>query len=259
MIDALGLKKDPASRKLPVYKGDDQLLVISGIGKVRAGIATAHAIHTAGEPENCNVINAGICGAGNAKYELGEAVIANKIWDQSTGREFYPDMLLNRGLREVSLGTFDKLVTSANGLSCDVVDMEASGVFQAAQLFVASHEMLFLKVVSDHLEFSSVDYPQMLRYYEDSVGNWLPLLVNQPDLVSADYPITDKHEKLIQELVERMRLTATQTVQLRNAVLRFLLRGGETLDFLKSRFQETSEHKARRNKQFRVIIETLDY
>ncbi len=258
MIDALGLKKDPRSRKLPVYCRDDKLLVISGVGKVRGGIATAHAIHTAGTPESCNVINVGICGAGNARYRLGEAVIANKIRDQSNGREFYPDMLLNHGLREVSLGTFDRPVTSAKGLSCDVVDMEASGVFQAAQLFVASHEMVFLKVVSDHLQVLPAAYPQMLRYYEDSVSTWLPMLLNQPDLVPADYSITAKQEKLLQEFVEKMRLTATQTVQLRNAVLRFLLTGGETLDFLQSRFQEPSEHKAVRNKQFRAIIETLD-
>lgn len=258
MIEALGLKKDPASRSLPIYKRDDKLLIISGIGKVRAGIATAHAIHTVAESEICNVINVGICGAVSPNYRLGEAVIANKIWEKSTEREFYPDVLVSHGLREVSLGTFDKPVTSASGFSCDVVDMEASGVFQAAQLFLASHKLTFLKVVTDHLDVSPTNYSQMLRHYEDSIGNWLPVLVNQPDLVPNEYPITDKQEELIQELVERMRLTASQSVQLRHAVMRFLLKGGESLDFFPSRFRKTSEHKAFRNKQFRAILEVLD-
>ena len=49
IIEALGLKQDNASRRIPVFSSSDILLVISGIGKLHAGIATTHGMHLAGK------------------------------------------------------------------------------------------------------------------------------------------------------------------------------------------------------------------
>lgn len=260
LIDAFGLKQDAASRRIPVYTSADTLLVISGIGKLYAGIATTHALHLAGNTDSCQIVNVGICGAVVDQIGLGEAVIANKIWDHASGREFFPDLLINHSLQEASLGTFDEPVTTASRpmLACDIVDMEASGVFQAAHLFVSPHQMLFLKVATDYLEFSSDDYAQMLRYYEQSVEEWLPVVAQCDRFEASDPVISPEQEALLDSLAESMRLTQTQVHQLRDAALRFLVRGGEDLDFLKPELNSRPKHKSLRNQLFASMIEALN-
>ena len=260
LIEALGLKQDPASRRIPVYRSDDILLVIGGIGKLYAGIATTHAIHLAGEPKDCHLINVGMCGAVVDQIALGEAVTVHKIWDHASGREFFPDMLINHALQEASLGTFDQPVTTANRplLACDVVDMEASGVFQAARLFISPHQMLFLKIATDYLEFTSDDYAQMQRYYEQSVDDWLPVLENCERLDTSDPVISPEQETLLNSVAESMRLTQTQTHQLRDAAMRFLVRGGPDLEILKPNLATQPKHKTLRNQLFESMIQALN-
>lgn len=260
LIDALGLKQDSSSRRIPVYTSADALLVISGIGKLYAGIATTHAIHLAGESKDKHLINVGMCGAVVDQIALGEAVTVNKIWDHSSGREFFPDMLINHSLQEASLGTFDQPVTTANRpiLACDIVDMEASGIFQAAHLFMAPHQMLFLKVATDYLEFSSDDYSQMQRYYEQSLDDWLPTLMNCEHLDSTDPILSPEQETLLSSVAESMRLTQTQTHQLRDAVTRFLVRGGANLEILKPNLATQPKHKTLRNQLFESMIQSLN-
>jgi hypothetical protein len=260
LIEALGLKQDTASRRIPVYTSDDTLLVISGIGKLYAGIATTHALHLAGNPEACHLINVGMCGAVVDQIALGEAVAVHKIWDHATGREFFPDMLVNHGLQEAVLGTFDQPVTTANRpiLACDVVDMEASGVFQAAQLFLSPHQMLFLKVATDYLEFSTNDYPQMQRYYDQSVDEWLPVLKHTESLDMQEEVISSEQETFLTSVADSMRLTQTQTHQLRDAAMRFLVRGGEDLEILKPKLVSNPKHKVLRNQLFESMIRALN-
>ena len=260
LIDALGLKQDPSSRRIPVYSSEDTLLVISGIGKLYAGIATTHALHLAGVSEDNHLINVGMCGAVVDQIALGEAVIVHKIWDHASGREYFPDMLINHTLQEASLGTFDQPVTTANRpiLACDIVDMEASGVFQAAHLFLSPHQMLFLKVATDYLEFSSDDYSQMQRYYEQSVDDWLPVLEYGQHIGMNDPVISPEQESLLNAVAESMRLTKTQTHQLRDAATRFLVRGGVDLDLLKPSLVNKPKHKTLRNQLFESMIQALN-
>ncbi|MCZ6673439.1 MAG: hypothetical protein O7C75_10940 [Verrucomicrobia bacterium] len=260
LIEKLGLKQDPASRKIPVYSSDDTLLVITGIGKLYAGIATTHALHLVGNPDDCHLINVGMCGGVGDRIALGEAVAIHKIWDHASGREFFPDMLINHSLQEGSLGTFDEPITTANRpiLSCDVVDMEASGVFQAAHLFLAPHQMLFLKVVTDYLDYSTEDYAQMLQYYEQSVDDWMPVLEQDPQLDKPDPVLSVGQETLLTNISEGMRLTETQTHKLHDAALRFLVRGGEDLEIIEPNLNVQPEHKSLRNQLFDSMIQTLN-
>ena len=81
IIKNLGLKHDPASRKIPIYSAGDTLLAISGIGKVSAGIATTHAYHLAKNSSSFQLYNIGVCGAAVDRFSLGQALTVNKIWD----------------------------------------------------------------------------------------------------------------------------------------------------------------------------------
>ena len=260
IIKNLGLKHDPASRKIPIYSAGDTLLAISGIGKVSAGIATTHAYHLAKNSSSFQLYNIGVCGAAVDRFSLGQALTVNKIWDQSTDREFFPDMLVDHSLEEASLGTFDQPVTKKNrpSFSCDLVDMEASGVFQAGQMFAAPHQMLFLKVVTDYLDFSSEDYPQMVKCFEESLDSWLPILKRDEELPLPEPIMSSSQQSFLEDVIVRLRLTETQAHQLYDAANRFLVRRGGELEVLNPHLKVGPKHKAQRNQIFESIIKELD-
>lgn len=259
VIETLGLKQDSTSKRIPVYRSDNVLLVISGMGKLSAGIATTHAIHMAGQPEDCQIINVGACGAAVDQIALGEAVVIHKIWDHSSGREYFPDMLVKHPLKEASLGTFEAPVNSSSRpmLACDVVDMEASGIFQAARLYLPPHLLLFIKVATDYLDFTSDDYVVMQRYYEQSVGDWLPIIESLDGIEGTEKVISPEQEALLSHIEEVMRLTSTQGYQLREAVTRYLVRGGGDLEMLAHIVSKAPKHKVERNHMFASLIQKL--
>ena len=260
IIDTLGLRRDPTSKKIQMYSSGEVLLVISGMGKLRAAIATTHALNMIGNPESCCLLNIGMCGSAVEYIPLGEAVLVNKIWDYGSGYEYFPDVLLDYRLEEVSLGTFEKPLTVdyRPEHSCDVVDMEASGIFQAGQLFVPPHAMYFIKVPTDYLDFSPDDFPKMVQYYEQSAAQWLPILKDVKHLVNSDPVITPTQEGILKFVIEELRLSQTQSHQLRDAALRFLVRGGDDLRILESLIKSRPEHKSVRNRIFESMIQVLD-
>ena len=260
VIDALGLKQDTGSHKIPVYAGEGAMLAITGMGKVRAAIATTHLLHLAQGANGVCLINVGTCAAVTDELALGEAVLAHKIWDHATGREFFPDLLFEHPLREVSLGTFDRPVKGMKQphLPYQAVDMEASGIFQAAHLFLAPHQMMFLKVVVDYVHGSDYDFSEMRRWYIRSVPDLLPLIRESHAWDGSIPVLTEGQERLLVQVAAQMRLTQTQTHQLEEAAQGFMVRGGEDLDLLKPLLQTRPQHKSHRNRIFSSILATLN-
>ena len=158
-IKQLNLKKDFTHMKFDIFRSEEAMLVISGIGKVRAAIAVAYLLGK-NEPGKFDLLaNIGICGAGNPGIAVGKVFYCNKIIDNDTKMTFYPDMLFKHPFDEASIETFSKLVSRPDEESLEgyLADMEASGVFQAASVFLRPHQLVFIKVVSDHLDVGKTD------------------------------------------------------------------------------------------------------
>lgn len=158
-IKQLNLKKDLTHTKFDVFTSEEAMLVVTGIGKVRAAMAVAYLLGK-NEPGKFDLLaNIGICGAGNPGIAVGKVFYCNKIIDNDTKMTFYPDMLFKHPFDEASIETFSKLVSRPDEeiLEGYLVDMEASGVFQAASVFLRPHQLVFIKVVSDHLDVGKTD------------------------------------------------------------------------------------------------------
>ncbi len=162
LIERLCLKKRTEINAFQVF-GDLQekyCLVMTGVGMVNAVSAVSYmsALYPPGPQDY--LVNFGSCAAADLKREKGGLYICRKICDQAAGRDFYPDMIYDYSLCEADLVTVSRPVTDLRAEPCDVspllYDMEAAGIFQAANRFLGPHQMLFLKVVSDHGEPSSL-------------------------------------------------------------------------------------------------------
>jgi adenosylhomocysteine nucleosidase len=146
--------KEIEVRPFPVYTGGGACLVISGIGKVNAGMATSY-ICLKFDPA-C-ILNLGAAGATDGGKEPGKIYIIGKTIEPdrlhlrtNTPYVQYPDLL--DGFEAAVLATRDSPVIdgdtfNATAFVADLVDMEGAAVVQASRRF--GKKCLLFKFVSD--------------------------------------------------------------------------------------------------------------
>jgi hypothetical protein len=149
LIEHYRLKRD-SSLPYTLYRNEDTLLLVSGIGKANAAMAVSALLGWRIPKRDDVFINIGICGA-PITFPVGEALLIHQIIDGD--RRYYPDILYPHFLRETSLICADVPQSTTSDFP---VDMESSGIFQAASRFFKLHQMAFLKIVSDHCEPKNV-------------------------------------------------------------------------------------------------------
>lgn len=123
-------------------------LIITGVGKTNAAAAVAYCCARYGVDAGDFIINIGTC-AGSRNRE--GAYLINKVTDDDTKRDYYPDMLYATGLRESAVTTVSDTATEETTAVADMLwEMEASGFCDSARLFLPPHKVVLIKVVSDN-------------------------------------------------------------------------------------------------------------
>jgi len=179
------------TRKMPfrLFQNDGILLIISGIGKANAAMATAY-ICLKYKP-SC-ICNLGAAGTTNTGYDLGEIFHIQKIVepdrpDLKTGKPCVhkPDLLA--GFDTAILATSDRAVLDpkerkAMSKTADLIDMEGASVVQACRTF--QEKCYLFKFVSDTPDHTRdqdiVDHIRRYRktfydFFTDSVKPILPV------------------------------------------------------------------------------------
>jgi adenosylhomocysteine nucleosidase len=178
------------TREIPfrLFQNDGILLIISGIGKANAAMATAYVCL---KYKPLCIFNLGAAGTTHSGYDLGEIFHIQKIVeldrpDLKTGKPCVhkPDLLA--GFKTTILATSDRAVLDpkerkAISTSADLIDMEGGSVVQACTTF-QKHCYLF-KFVSDTPDHTRdqdiVDHIRRYRqrfydFFRDSVRPMLP-------------------------------------------------------------------------------------
>ena len=146
IISKYQLKKDSGFHHFQVFGNDDMILTVTGTGAVRAAMAVTEVCIRI-PPNSCDfMINMGVCGVRDDCTSVGDCFVVNKITDDTTERDFYPDMIYETGLPERSLRTVALPAYVDNTL----MDMEGSGLFEASAMFFSADRMIFIKTVSDN-------------------------------------------------------------------------------------------------------------
>lgn len=141
LIDHYNLKLESKYKHFQVFVSDDISLVVTGVGRNNMAQAVGFAMASL---ENISfAINIGVC----AGEKVGDAFVINSIYEDSTSRFFYPDLVLKTELPESKLVTLDKVSTELSGNS--IFDMEGSAFFDACSSFLAPSNIALFKVVSD--------------------------------------------------------------------------------------------------------------
>jgi adenosylhomocysteine nucleosidase len=147
----LGLVRDNRYDQYPLYRNGQVTLVISGYGVKHSAAATTwlHQINNS-RPDDI-WINIGI--AGHPTHRVGEAFLAEKIVDQTTGEKW--TLVTSENSHCPPAALFTVAEPDADYKLDGLVEMEAAGFYRSALQCTTPDRIYCLKVVSDNRDNST--------------------------------------------------------------------------------------------------------
>ncbi|MCW7494305.1 phosphorylase [Leptospira sp. 2 VSF19] len=242
-LELLQAKPLSPSGKFRIFQNESHYIIISGTGKLSMALAVSEFAHTLSKVERnqMKIWNLGIAGANQIAFSLGDHFWIHKVTDAATGKDFYPDRIINSQFKnETNLKTFDRPITKEKKIDrfftlteheldgVNLVDMEGSGFFAAASLYFPLENIAIAKVVSDHLEgkfCQSNDVEMMMaKIAKPLYEEWIsPLPWNLGDNIeSDDWP-------KVENFIKDIRLTETMKHDLKKSIRFFRLRNPNSL------------------------------
>ncbi|MCB1140848.1 MAG: hypothetical protein H7A24_07150 [Leptospiraceae bacterium] len=261
LINAFKLKKDISYTRFDVFKNEDIKLILTGVGKIRSAIATTYLLTKENPRPEDRILNFGICGSSIQEYQTGKMFLINKIQDHSTGRSFYPETEFRHNYPEERILTFDKPVKRKDWSEFPniLVDMEASGFYEAASLHFHSHRIHLLKIVSDHLKGEKLTG----SFVQGLVGkniNSIKSLVNLTSKSSSkDESVLElKDYEIFESVSNDLKLSTTQRFQVLDLIKGYKIRSGGDIEFLKTFSKQKKPTKTGNKKVFEAIVDKLE-
>ena len=156
IIRIFQLKKENEQHHFEVFSDVEKEIrvVITGVGAIAAATAVAEISNHYPPKRTDLVCNFGSCAA--AGIPAGKVYLCNKLIEENSGRTFYPDICYRHPFAETELVSCGRIRTVGQMESDrkespqSLYDMEAAAIYQAANYYYGPHQMIFLKVVSDH-------------------------------------------------------------------------------------------------------------
>jgi len=207
---------------------------------------------------NTILMNIGIAGGNRDATEIGKMYSINKITDEKNGKVWLPDALLKTGLPEMPLSSVSKGVTDGGNKYAGLVDMEGAAIFETVVQFIPVHCLVFLKIVSDHMD-EILDSPEqvvsLINKRLPEIDRLISLMQNS-ELVKTPL-LNDQHEQLLNGLKKSLKLTATQTYQLKDKAEGFIAVQNDNIAFLAQYLKVEIKTKQERTKIFHEICTSL--
>ena len=207
---------------------------------------------------NTILMNMGIAGGNRDATEIGKMYSINKITDEKNGKVWLPDALLKTGLPEMPLSSVSKGVTDGGNKYAGLVDMEGAAIFETVVQFIPVHCLVFLKIVSDHMDVI-LDSPEqvvsLINKRLPEIDRLISLMQNS-ELVKTPL-LNDQHEQLLNGLKKSLKLTATQTYQLKDKAEGFIAVQNDDIAFLSQYLKVEIKTKQERTKIFHEICTSL--
>ena len=142
----------------PVYANDYMRLVLTGQGAWPAATAVSGTLAYYHAAREDLLVNWGSCGS---NLPVGSVFRCNQIIDGRNGFAYYPDMIYQSSVKEAAVVTEPQIWKRETRAEDDIQkyhvrlqeilhDMEAAAVYYAASFYLAPHQMLFFKAVTDN-------------------------------------------------------------------------------------------------------------
>lgn len=250
------LKKNPRFAKNDVFENAEIRLIITGTGKIQSAIGITSVISQFNDADK--VVNVGICGAVEPYINVGDLFLAHEIKDFTSKKRYYPDILFDYDVRGVAVTTFDKPLVAGentgNPNRLEIVDMEASGFYEAAIRFVSPDKIQLLKIVSDHLEGIRCTPELVEDIFAMNLSKMISIIEHKN---LHGVLLTENDIQFLRGLAENLRFTETQKHSFFNMAKSYKIRTKNDFMILQSYFDLEVKHKNEVKEHFETIRSLL--
>lgn len=257
IIEYYSLKKDVLDKYFQVFKNDDIVLIITGVGKINSSIAVSHLLTKYILGMDDIILNIGICGTKDDNINIGNIFLINRIKDNETKRDFYPDILIEHPFEESDIETFSYPVVKPGLMSAKLCDMESSGFYQAASKYMQTHQIYLLKIVSDRIGVDTIDKNLVYNVVKNNMDKIDKFINTLKSMFKEQKIFSDEEQKIISDIIKKLKLTLSQQHILYKSCLHFKVRTGNSFLFLKDLAVDNVNNKNEREKRFAEILTYL--
>lgn len=209
--------KNINDKNFRIYKNDEIKLIISGVGKINCAIATTYFLNTCNFTDNDIILNIGYTGTNNKEYSIGEQFLINNIFDVTTNKNFYLDMIYKINIKEESVATVDKILIQNVDSDYKLFDMEASAFYFTCNKFIKRDNMFIVKIISDYIfdEDKKIDTNTLSCKIYDCLEIFIAISKSKYN----DNKIFTKEENdFINNIVKNFKLSKTLELEFKNLV-----------------------------------------
>ena len=238
LIRHLMLKRQMDEHRWPVYANGRHVLIVSGVGKVRAAMAVTWLTAKYHDRQAAGIINVGFCGSSDPQAKPGDVFRVSEVKDMDQDRLYYPDLFASdtfdfRPLQCWSVPVTDSMINdSETSIFCD---MESAGIMEAVRQLFQTHQVMIYKIISDKLDPESL----RLRVSDDLLDHWLtsglPALdeaVRQLDQLQnlSAVPLLEEIDFFVSQVKKRIPLTASMKQLLEMKIRQLILSRSDDMD-----------------------------
>ncbi len=210
-----------AQKPYEIYAAEKYRLIISGMGRDQALMATTHLLSTFSPSPNDILVNIGIAAA-QPTHLIGDAFIAHTLTDTLSGKHFYPDMRMDHPFKELALSTVDAPLDAKSPY--ESADMESFFIYKAALNYLSSAQIIIFKVISDHFSSAIPSKEAVFGWIEAHLEELFVQLENLEEKFPHKVAFSGLLQKEALKLIEALQLTKAQSDRLNDALKGYILR-----------------------------------
>ena len=220
LIEKLEMKLYAKDTLHPIYKNENETdwLVVSGVGQINVASGSATLYQSCPKANSSVWVNIGIAGGRTAG--IGELFYVNSIRKAFTNKTFYPFILPNLKIKQVSLVTHDSPQKNYN--KDYIIDMEAWAFYKTIQKRVTREFIAVFKVISDDSEESMKSLTKLNIF--NLINDKIDFLENfriKARTLSQDEFRRQRNPEIFDQLVNKFHFTFTQAQQLKQLIKRW--------------------------------------
>lgn len=247
LIKYFGLKKTDQFHKFQVFLAEDILVVITGVGEIATSVAISSVCSIVPPTQRDFFLSFGSAGAVSKALTLREIYLLHKITRLSTNQTFYPDVLFHHPFEEIQGVTGSKVLKEETRRLNDIrgmqeelflYDMEGAASYMSASYFFGTHQMAFLRILSDYgekkeqREWLTAD---QLTFMIEEKAHWLfPFIEQIKEQSQQKEPLLHTQEKeFIEKIEQLLHLSTSMKYILQQHLCYYLLLHDNLFDIIK--------------------------
>jgi len=146
LIEHFKLKKELSIHAFSIYRNAHLCLTVTGVGKSAMAAGVAYSLALFPSSALPVLLNIGI--AGHRTHALGSVLATDKIIDQDSGRNYYPQLVATPPCATHTIVTVSRPQLEYPGES--LYEMEAAAFYETAVRFSSSELIQCIKIISDN-------------------------------------------------------------------------------------------------------------